>query len=154
MLDYRKAKELMNAAVKKAWNEACLEVVGAEQHIRYDRLTYTDAPPTDAHWCRSSSQETDSPQSGFSAAIRGDIRRWTNFGTLFVQLFAPEKPSRFSVEQDVISRKVRQGLRKSRIRDENGCRITLNDIRILPLPSEKGMIRLNIIAAFNYSERN
>lgn len=153
-MNYRKAKDLMFAAVKSAWTDACEAYVGRECQIRYDRLHYDAAPPTDDHWARASTQESDAEQSGFSASNVRDVRRYAQYGTLFVQLFCPEKPSRFGYEQDLIAMRVRVALRRAQIVDENGCRVVLNNIRILPLLPEGGMMRVNIVAAYEYQERN
>lgn len=141
------AKAAVYAHVAAAWSKACSDVSSTQWPLALDRTAH-NAVPT-AIWGRVRLLEAACSQDGFTPGGKA----YRSEGMLKIEIVAPVKPATLLADQDAIAAHIRQNLRTSNIETANGCRVILTAIRIVQVPSEQTVAKLDIQATYTYRER-
>ncbi len=145
---YRAATSDMFGVILTVWPQLAA-IVGYTPEVRWQDVASDQIPDGSKVWARVSRQTIDSPQTSLSTCV-GEIGklRYTEFGLVFVQLFAPAGESQ---SQDLLAQ-VAEVIRGSLRRKSTDNAVWFRNARINEIPPENRMLRANVVAEFNYDE--
>lgn len=133
---------------KLRWEENASAVLGIVDtpHIEYPGIDVGFLPTGNEWWCRISFQTPVTEQGSFceNVVISGS-RRFTTYGLVFVQLFAPKGNASF-VGINAIGNFVQKVFR------ERTPNVVFRNAKVVDLPSENGCLRANVVCEFEFDE--
>lgn len=153
MLTYDAAIDEMSAQYLQAWQAGSGAIVGYVPEIRWPGVENAVKPATDKFWARFSTQGVGNPQTSLSNCVEGaddlPASRFSPYGLIFVQLFAPKSLAEGMVKGRLLAHLTKlayQGKKTS-----GG--IWFRNVRINELPdTEELWYRFNIVAEYEYDE--
>lgn len=124
-------------------------LLGYQPEIRWHDVPSSKQPTPDRLWMRVSRQTVDAGQSTLSTCVGepGKVR-YTEYGLVFVQLFAPAESDKM---QDMLAQ-VAQEIRKVFRRKSTEGKVWFRNARIREIPPEAKFLRMNVVAEFEYDE--
>lgn len=143
---YTTARDELFTLFNAAWQSANA-VVGYVPEIRWQGAEESTEPDFSKFWCRVSRQTVAEPQTTF--AIGGSPKRYTSYGLVFVQVFAPKNESLAYEKMQQLAQVAKNAFRGKTT--ESG--LWFRNVRVNDnLPMEEMMYRLNVIAEYQYDE--
>jgi hypothetical protein len=146
-MPYPQAIDEMFAQFRAAWNAGAGAVAGSIPEIRWPGLEKAGNQATDVYWCRVSQQGVDEYQTGFSnGALPGSNRRYTAYGLIFIQLFAPIADAEALEKLRLLAQLARDAYRGKQT--PGGA--VFNHCRIRELDPEEMWQRINVIVEYEF----
>jgi hypothetical protein len=130
------------------WSSGTTAIVGYIPEIRWVGDGVRDIPETSKYWCRVSTQNIDEIQTTINENAENNKRRYTNFGILFIQLFAPRSDAT-AVEKGLQLAELIKNIFRGR---NTSTGIWFRNVVIKPLPEEENWYRFNIIARYEFDQ--
>ena len=147
MVDFPTAREKMCEHFETYWQANAAGVLTYVPEILYPRTVQREPMNKSRHWGRLSISEVGANQAGFCSDELGR-KRYESYGLVFVQLFAPANEIDAGEKQDILAKIGRSAFRGVSIPG----RIWFRRARINDLPDENAMLRLNVVAEYEYTE--
>lgn len=150
------AREEICARFDQHWQIHAPLIVGALDYlpeIRMPRIVYPKPINPAVHWGRLSIQSVMSSQSAFvsyAPAEAGAAKRkkYEESGLVFVQLFGPKNEIEAAEQQDYLAQIARSAFRGESLPGK----VWFRNARINDLEDEDEMLRLNVVAEYEYNE--
>jgi hypothetical protein len=142
---YEQANDEMVARVQDTWDAATALIVGDECPLYYPGIVEPDKPPVTLYWARMSRQTVREPQTTLR---NGDDKRYTSYGLIFIQLFAPMTDATAAEKLRLLSELVRNGFRAGPTPSE----VKFENMRINELNNDGKSLRCNVVTEYNYDE--
>lgn len=144
---YVDAVDAIYSLFETKWNDGAVEeLIGYVPKILWRNVELDSKPPSNEFWVRVSQQTVEDGQSALANSFGN--RRFTVYGLVFVQLFAPKSnPHANHLGQKLaeIARNIFRG------KTEDEC-VWFRNSRIKELPEERDTFRFNVIAEYQYDE--
>ena len=147
MVDFPTAREKMCEHFETHWQANAAGLIEYTPEIRFPRVVYKDAINPALHWGRMSLQTVMSNQAAFCGYENGK-KKYEESGIVIIQLFAPKDRVEAAEEQDKFAQIARAAFRG---RNAPG-KVWFRRARINDIPDEKEMLRLNVVAEYEYNE--
>jgi len=149
MTNYEGARDEIYALLNTAWLAGAAAIVGYVPEIRWQGVTKETKIDESKFWARASMQSVDAEQASLSncAGAIGQ-KHYTDFGLIFVQLFAPMAAQQATVKLGrlaMLARNVYRGV-------STDNKVWFRNARINTLPDELQFHRLNVVAEYEYDE--
>lgn len=146
MVDFVDARSEICAGFDAFWQTNASGIVGYVPQIRFPRIVYVDPIDPSVHWGQMSIQSVAASQRAFCAY--GSGKKYQEDGLVFVQLFAPRSEVEAAEEQDRFAQIARAAFRGKSLPGK----IWFRNARINDLDPEDEMLRLNVVAEYEYNE--
>jgi len=146
MVDFVSARSALCAHVDEAWQAGAVGIVGYIPELRFPRIVYKEPVNPSVHWGQVSIQSVMSSQTAFGSGNKQ--RRYTEDGLIFIQLFAPKSEIEGAEQQDQLAHIMRAAFRGRSVPGK----IWFRNARINDLDPEDEMLRLNVVAEYEYNE--
>lgn len=144
---YVEAVDSIYALFESKWNDGKVEeLLGYVPDILWRNVELDSKPSSDKFWVRVSQQTINDGQSSF--ANNFGFRRFTTYGLVFVQLFAPKSNPRANELAQQLAAFIRDIFRG---KTEDEC-VWFRNSKIKELPEERDTYRFNVIAEYEYDE--
>lgn len=149
MTDYEGARDEMFALFNAAWLAGTAAIVGYVPEVRWQGITKETKPDESKFWARVSLQTVGGEQASLSncAGAIGQ-KHYTDFGLIFVQIFAPKSGQQSQLKLSrlgMLARNVFRGV-------STDHKVWFRNARINELPDELEFHRLNVVAEYEYDE--
>jgi hypothetical protein len=134
---------------KTGWDSNSAAVAGYIPEVEWQGVQLRETPDIGKYWVRVSIQTVGENQSSLSVAegINGQ-RRYTAFGFVIIQVFAP-RSTKDSFQNGIklaeIAKKIFRG-------KTTPGKIWFRNVRVNELSPENSFYRLNVVAEFEYDE--
>lgn len=128
-------------------------VLGYMPEIRMPRIVYKAPIDPSVHWGRLSIQSVMSSQAAFVGYVpesdgAAKRKKYEESGLVFVQLFGPKQDVEAAERQDQLAQIIRAAFRSASIPGK----VWFRNARINDLDDEDEMLRLNVVAEYEYNE--
>ena len=144
---YENALAEIFAAFNTAWQAGTASIVGYIPVIIWPGSD-TGVPDASKFWVRISTQGVGSEQSTLAeSVVTQGSKRFETFGLIFLQIFAPKRS-----DSATKSKKLAM-LAQNTFRDGT-LNVIIRNARIQELPEENGLIRINVVADYEFDEIN
>ena len=146
---YIEAKDAMFALFNTAWQAGAGAIVGSVPEIRWQGVEGRDLPPTDDYWCRVSLQTLRRKQATLGLPTGdADIKRYTVFGLIFVQVFCPMALSDAGAKGELLAQLAQNAF--SGKTTDNG--VWFRNTVINELPATDDYYIFNVVAEYTYDD--
>ena len=149
MTNYEGARDEIFALLNVAWLAGAAAIVGYVPEIRWQGVTKETKIDESKFWARVSMQSVGGEQASLSncAGVIGQ-KHYTDFGLIFVQLFAPMAAQQATLKLGrlaMLARNVYRGV-------STDNKVWFRNARINNLDDELQFHRLNVVAEYEYDE--
>jgi len=149
MTNYEGARDEIFALLNVAWLAGAAAIVGYVPEIRWQGVTKETKIDESKFWARVSMQSVGGEQASLSncAGAIGQ-KHYTDFGLIFVQLFAPMAAQQATMKLGrlaMLARNVYRGV-------STDNKVWFRNARINNLEDELQFHRLNVVAEYEYDE--
>lgn len=147
--NYESARDEMFALLNVAWQAGASAIVGYTPEIRWQGITKEGKVDVSKYWARVSIESVDGEQTTLSdcAGALGQ-KRYTDYGLVFVQLFAPIEAQQSQLKLGRLGMLARNAYRGV----STDGKVWFRNARIKTIPDELEFHRLNIVAEYQYDE--
>jgi len=146
MVNFVDARSEICAGFDAFWQANAGGIVGYIPEIRFPRIVYKDPVNPSVHWGRLSLQTVMATQAAFCAY--GSGKKYQEDGLVFLQLFAPKSEVEAAEQQDRFAQIARSAFRGKSLPGK----VWFRNARINDLDGEDEMLRLNVVAEYEYNE--
>ena len=145
-MNYEQAIADMFGLFNTAWQARTTAIVGYVPEVRWPGIEVPTAPDRSKFWARVSQKTSSETQSTLRNGDNG--RRYTNQGTIYVQIFCPVSESGSMTKGRKLGEIARDAFRGKQ--SVNG--IWFRDARILEMPTEQDWFAFTVRADYIYDE--
>ena len=145
MVDFVTARDQICERFNMHWQTNAAGIVGYIPEIRFPRIVYKTPIDPSVHWGRLSLQTVNSEQVAFGCNGK---KRYNEIGLVFVQLFGPISEIEAGEQQDKFAQIARAAFRGANVPGA----VWFRNARINDLDPEDQMLRLNVVAEYEYNE--
>lgn len=145
MTDFVAARTAICAGFDEFWQMNAGGIVGYIPEIRFPRVVYPKPINPSVHWGQMSLQTVIAGQAAFGA---NGCKKYREEGLVFVQLFGPKSEVEAGEQQDRFAHIARAAFRGRSLPGK----IWFRNARINDLDPEDEMLRLNVVAEYEYNE--
>lgn len=145
MVDFVTARDQICEHFDTHWQANAAGIVGYIPEIRFPRIVYKDPVNPSVHWGRLSLQTVNSRQAAFGC---NGQKKYEEVGLVFVQLFGPISEVEAGEQQDKFAKIARAAFRGISLPGK----VWFRRARINDLEAEDQMLRLNVVAEYEYNE--
>lgn len=151
MLDFFEARNQICELALTNWTANAPGIVGTYTPELYMPRIPRRSPPDQAkHWAQLSINTVMSNQAAFVGYTREDrkAKKYEESGLVFIQLFGPRSAVDGAEIQDRLAQMARAGFRGK----STAGKVWFRNARINDIPPENEMLRLNVVAEYEYYE--
>jgi hypothetical protein len=131
---------------KTAIDAGSTAIIGYVPEIRWPGIESSDKPDETKFWLRISNQSVYEEQTALAG--NDGLKRFTNNGLIFVQLFAPKTSSKNFVLLKQLAFLVKTAFMSKRTSEG----VILRNARLNELSDEAGFHRCNVVVEYEYDE--
>lgn len=147
MVDFVTARTTICDAFAAHWQLNASGIVGYTPEVRMPRVANNNPIDPSVHWGRFSLQTVTSNLAAHGS-IKGGKKKYEESGLVFLQLFGPVSRITAAEEQDQFAQIARDAFRGVSLPGK----VWFRNARINDLPDEDSMLRLNVVAEYEYNE--